>query len=57
MIVEEGQDDIYIDDIGNLQDSPGLVFIDEECENLTVVNDGEKLPRNINQKKKLEVLQ
>ena len=57
MIVEEGQDDIYIDDIGNLQDSPGLVFIDEECENLIVVNDGEKLPRNINQKKKLEVLQ
>ena len=57
MIVEEGLDDIYIDDIGNLEDSPGLVFIDEECENLIVVNDGGKLPRNINQKKKSEVLQ
>ena len=36
-IVEEGLDDI--DDIENLEDSPRLVFIDEECENLIVVND------------------
>ena len=57
VIVEEGLDDIDIDDIGNLGDSPGLVFIDEECENLIVVNDGGELPRNINQKKKSEVLQ
>ena len=28
------------DDIGNLEDSPRFVFIDEECENLIVVNDG-----------------
>ena len=33
------------------------MFIDEECENLIVVNDGGELPRNINQKKKSEVLQ
>ena len=45
----KGLDDIDIDDIGNLQDSPGLVFIDEGCENLIVVNDGGELPRNINQ--------
>ena len=32
------------------------MFIDEECENLVVANDGEELPRNINQNKKLEVL-
>ena len=50
VIVEEGLDDIDIDDIGNLEDSPGLVFIDEECENLIVVNDGGELPRNINQR-------
>ena len=42
------------DDIGNLEDSPRFVFIDEECENLIVVNDGGK---NINQKKKSNVLQ
>ena len=36
-IVEEGLDDI--DDIENLEDSPRLVFIDEECQNLIVVND------------------
>ena len=57
VIVEEGVDDIDIDDIGNLEDSPGLVFFDEECENLIVVNDGGEPPRNINQKKKSEVLQ
>ena len=57
VIVEEGLDYIDIDDIGNLEDSPGLVFIDEECENLVLVNDGGELPSNINQKKKSEVLQ
>ena len=30
-IVEEGIDGIDIDEIGNLEDSPRLVFIDEEC--------------------------
>ena len=30
----EKQDDIDIDDLGNLEDSPRLVFIDEECGNL-----------------------
>ena len=46
-----------IDDIRNLEDSPGFVFIDEECQNLIVVNDGGELARNIKQKKKSDVLQ
>ena len=33
------------------------MFIDEECGNLIVVHDGGELTRNINQKKKSEVLQ
>ena len=40
VIVEEELDCIDIDDIGNLEDSPRLVFIDEECGNLLVINDG-----------------
>ena len=57
MIVEEDLDCIDTDDFGNLEDSPRLVFIDEECGNLIVVIDGGKLTRNINQKKKSDVLQ
>ena len=48
VIVEEGLDDIDIDDIGNLEDSPGLVFIDEECDNLIVANDGGELLEILN---------
>ena len=44
-------------DIGNLENSPRLVFIDEECANLIVVNDGGELTGNIKQKKKSDVLQ
>ena len=51
VIIEEGLDGIDIDDIGNLEDSQRLLFIDEECENLIEVNDGGELTRNINQKK------
>ena len=51
---EEELDGIDIDDIGNLEDSPRLVFIEEERENL---NDGGELTRNINQKKKSGILQ
>ena len=57
MIVEEDLDCIDTDDIGNLEDSPRLVFVDKECGNLIVVIDGGKLTRNINQKKKSDVLQ
>ena len=57
VIDEEELDGIDIDGIGNLEDSLRLVFIDEECGNLIVVNDGEKLTRNINQKKNSDVLQ
>ena len=57
VIDEEELDGIDIDDIGNLEDSLRLVFIDEECGNLIVVNDDEKLTRNINQKKNSDVLQ
>ena len=43
--------------IENLEDSPRLMFIDKECGNLIVVNNGGELTRNINQKKKSGVLQ
>ena len=56
VIVEEGLDGIDTDDIGNLEDSPRFVFIDEECENLIVVNDGGELAENISRKKKFDVL-
>ena len=49
MLVYEELDYIDIDNIGNVEDSPGLVFINEECGNLIVVH--------INQKKKSDVLQ
>ena len=55
VIVEEELDGIDTDDIGNLEDSPRFVFIDEECENLIVVNDGGELAENISQKKKFDV--
>ena len=45
-----------IDNTGNLEDSPRLVSIDEECGNLIVVNNGGKLTENISQKNS-EVLQ
>ena len=56
-IVEQELDCIDTDDIGNLEDSSRLVFIGEKCENLIVVNDGGELTRNINEKKKSDVLQ
>ena len=56
VIVEEELDGIDTDDIGNLEDSPRFVFIDEECENLIVVNDGGELAENISRKKKFDVL-
>ena len=39
------------DDIGNLEDSPRLLFIDGECGDLIVVNDGGEHTGNISQKK------
>ena len=54
VIAERELDDTIIDGIGNLEDLPRLVFTDEECGNLMVVNDGE-LTRNINQKRKSDV--
>ena len=48
MLVQEELDYIDIDDTGNIEDSPWLMFIDEEC-GLIVVH--------INQKKKSDVLQ
>ena len=57
VIVEEELDGIHIDDIGNLEDLPRLVFINEECRNLKVVDDSGELMRNVNQKKKSDVLQ
>ena len=40
VIDEEELDCVDIDDIGNLEYSTRLVFINEECGNLIVVNDG-----------------
>ena len=57
VIVEEELDGIDIYDIGNLEDSPRLAFIKEECENLIVVNDDVELTGNINLKKKSDILQ
>ena len=48
------QDDIDIDNIGNLDNSLRLLFIDEEYGSLIVVNDGGELTKNINQKKTLK---
>ena len=56
VILEKELDCIDRDDIGNLEDSPRLLFIDEECGNLIVVNDGEERTGNISQKKS-DVLQ
>ena len=57
VLAEQELDGTDIDDIGNLENSPRLVFIDEECGNLIVVNDGGKVIRRINRKKKSDVLQ
>ena len=45
------------DGIGNLEDLPRHVFIDEECWNVRIINDRGELPRNISQKPKSDVLQ
>ena len=47
IIVEEKLDCIDIDKIGNSEDLPRLVFIDEKCGNLIVVNDGGQLTASI----------
>ena len=49
-------DGIDINDIGNVEDSHRFAFINEECENLIVVDDGEELAKNINQKKRSDIL-
>ena len=48
MVVQQELDCINIEDIGNFEDSPRLVFINEECRNLTEINDGGELAININ---------
>ena len=61
MIVEEDLDCIDIADIGTqswyLEILPRFVFLDEEIGNLVVVNDDGELTRDIDQKKKSDVLQ
>ena len=47
VIVKEELDGIDINDIGNLQDLLGIVFIHEECGNLEVFVEGGELARNI----------
>ena len=46
---------VIADDI--LEDLPRLVFIDEDCGNYKVFIDGGELTRNINKKKKYNVLE
>ena len=55
VILEEELDCNFIDDTGTLEDSPRLMFSDEECGNLLVVNDSGELSANITQKKKSDV--
>ena len=52
-IIVEELNCVDIDDIGNLDDLPWFVFIN----NLKVVSDGGELSRNINQKRKSDVSQ
>ena len=56
-LIKRTTDDYDIDGIGNVEDLPRFVFIDEKCENLIAVNGGGELTRTINQKKKSGVLQ
>ena len=49
-MVEKELDCIDIDGTRNLEDSPRLVFTNEECGNLIGVNDGGELTENISQK-------
>ena len=51
VVAEEELDYIDGDDIENIEDSPRLMFIDEEYGNLILVPDGRDLTRNINQKR------
>ena len=53
-VVKDELDGIDSDDIGNLEDSPRFVFIDEENGNLS---DDRGLTRIINEKKKSDGLQ
>ena len=48
---------VDIDDIGNLDDLPWFVFIDNECGNLKVASDGGEHSKNINQKRNSDVSQ
>ena len=57
LLLQEELDGIDIDVIWNLENAPRLVFIDEECGKLIIVNDGEEITRNINRKKKSDALQ
>ena len=52
IITEEELDCIDIGDIENVDDSPRLVLIDEECGNLIIVNHSGEPTGNISQKKK-----
>ena len=52
VLVEEELDDTDIDGIQNLEDLPRLVFVDEECGNLKIVDYGGELTRNIDQRNK-----
>ena len=56
-VAEEELVCIDMNDIVNLDDLSKLVFMDEECWNLKVINNGGNLTRNMNQKTKSDNLQ
>ena len=56
-MVKEELDGIDIDDIGNLENLPRIVFIHEERGNLKGFVDAGELSRNINEKKQPGALQ
>ena len=57
VIAEEELNHFDIDGIENLEGFPRLVFVNEECGNLKVVNDGGELTGYINQEKKSDISQ
>ena len=57
VIIKEELDGVDIDDIGNLEDLLGIVFIHEECGNVKVFVDSREFTGNINKKNKPGVLQ
>ena len=57
VLVEEEIDGIDVDDSGNLEDLPRLVFVDEQCASIKAVVHSVELIISINKNEKQEVSQ